>query len=52
MIKPGRQTAFRFESELLRQLKSYCSLNDVSMTEVVTELVEKFLIEKGLYKKP
>lgn len=38
---------FRLDEDLHRRLKTYCFINEISMREVLTDLIEGFLDEKA-----
>ena len=49
--KQSIQTAFRFEPKLMMGLKHFCIDQDLKYKDVVSDLLEQFLREKGYFEK-
>ena len=49
--KQSIQTAFRFSPKLMSGLKHFCIDQELKYKDVVSDLLEQFLNEKGYFKK-
>lgn len=49
--KQSIQTAFRFSPKLMAGLKHFCIDQELKYKDVVSDLLEQFLTDKGYFEK-